>query len=156
MELGLELEWELELEWLEWELEWELVLKPRNPREFQPGAQTSALWAQMALLGTLVIEIVPLGPFLEPLSKPEKWPSARGDRPYNSHSQSRILIKSALSKNPMVVFSVTTPPFSSISLLLAVHARNVPPSTVEAVRQVRLAAWAGRLRSGSGQISVSI
>ena len=71
MELDLELEWELKWE-LEWELEWELVLKPRNPLEFQPGAQKSALWAQMPLLRIFVNENGPLGPFPEPLSKLEK------------------------------------------------------------------------------------
>ena len=67
MELDLELEWELK-----WELEWELVLKPRNPREFQPGAQKSALWAKMALLSIFAYENGPLGAFLEPLSQPGK------------------------------------------------------------------------------------
>ena len=88
MELDLELERELELEGelereLEWELEWELVLKPRNPLEFQPGAQKSALWAQMALLSIFVIENGALGPFLEPLSKLENVVFAPGDPLYN-------------------------------------------------------------------------
>ena len=88
MELDLELEWELEweqeLKWeLEWELEWELALKPRNPREFQPRAQKSALWAQMALLSIFVNENGPLGPFPEPLSKPENGTSAPDSRLYN-------------------------------------------------------------------------
>ena len=81
LELERELEWELELKWeLEWELEWELVLKPRNPREFQPGAQKSALWAKMALLTIFAYENGPLGAFLEPLSKLEKCP-VRSRRP---------------------------------------------------------------------------
>ena len=144
MELDLELERELE-----WELEWELVLKPRNPREFQPGAQNSALWAKMALLNIFVNENGPLGPFLEPLSKMKKCAFAPGDPLYNTSSQSRILTKSALSADPMTRIHVGTPPFSSISFLLTAHARNAPPSTVEAVRQVR-AGW----RPGSGRLGL--
>ena len=41
----------------------------------------------------------------------------------------------------MAVFHVGTPPFSSISLLLTAHARNITPATVEAVRQLRLRLW---------------
>ena len=144
MELDLELEWELK-----WELEWELVLKPRNPREFQPGVQKTALWVQIARLSIFVIENGPLGPLLEPLSKPEKWDFAPGDPLYNQRSQSRILTKSALSADPMVAIWVGTPPFSSISFLLTAHARNAPPSTVEAVRVVR-AGW----RPGSGRLGL--
>ena len=134
---------------LELELEWELVLKPRNPREFQPGAQKSALWAKMALLTIFAYENGPLGAFLEPLSKLENVVFAPGDRPYNTNSQSRILTKSPLSADPMAGIHVGTPPFSSISFLLTAHARNAPPSTVEAVRVVRVG-W----RPGSGRLGL--
>lgn len=91
-------------------------------------------------------------------------------------------LKAHFQKNPMVGIRIAPPalpPFSSISLQTA-HARNTPPATVEAVRQLRLRlwlavcagrsrsgwlgprsgsgclSWSGWLRSGFGQISVSI
>ena len=46
---------------------------------------------------------------------------------------SRLMLKVLFQRNPRPSFHVATPPFSSISFLLTVHARNAPPSTVEAV-----------------------
>ena len=47
----------------------------------------------------------------------------------------------------MVRIRVATTQFSSISFLLTAHARNAPPSTIEAGR-VWVAVWSGRLGLG--------
>ena len=93
---------------------------------------------------------MPLGPFLEPLTKPENVAFAPGDPLYNHRSHSEILSKSALSGNPMGGIHVAPPPISPISFLLTAHARNAPPSTVEAARVVRAGWRPGSGRSGLG------
>ena len=87
-ELELELEWELELKggaerwswsWI-WSWIWHLELKPEKCRELQPGPPKSDFGSKMAFRLRFTIEIVLLGPFLEPLSKPENVLFAPGDR----------------------------------------------------------------------------
>ena len=83
------------------------------------------------------LEAIPaftFGGFWGHVSKMEKWTFAPGTPPYNSNYYPGILSKICVSRNPRVRFRVGTPPFSSISFLLTAHARNAPPSTVEAVR----------------------
>ena len=107
------------------------------------------LLAPYALLVPFAFNFVPLGPVLEPLSKMENVLFSPGSPLYKYSFHTGILTKSALSRKLMTRIHAATPLFSSISLLLIAHARNVPPSRVEAVRVVR-AGW----RPGSGQLEL--
>ena len=78
----------------------------------------------MALLAPFDFNFVPLELFLEPLSKLENVSFSPGDPPYNTHSHSGVLIKSALSRNPRAVLRVATPLFPSISFLLIPQSRR--------------------------------
>ena len=63
---------ELDLE-LDLGAERPLGLKPMNSRKIQPDLPKSAFWIKMAVRLRSETKNVLQGPFLEPLSKPEKW-----------------------------------------------------------------------------------
>ena len=114
---------------LEGQLEEQLELNPRKPREIRPDPPKSGFLVQNGLPHCKRA--------LEPLSKTGNGLFAPGTFYTIPAPHSTIYMKSAFSRNPRRPIHAATPPFSSISFLLTAHARNAPPSTVEAVRVVR-------------------